>query len=202
MGFMSTLDDLNKANDLVRERYLARGDDRRLWHVEDTLAIIQHQMNSLVECTQAVVALLHDSVEDNIAKLPELEEVFGKQVAKDVEYLTEKPRRCRREFMQNVGYLRVTHRAMEVRLAARYENWSTALANPKDSFLQTRAKFYKQEYAFFKSTQKTPLYLADYWTRLDALAEERPEAHWTDETDRVQWGIGYRLDNKGAPEVG
>ncbi len=195
----STIDDMNTAWNLAHDRYLARGDDRRFAHVEGTLAVL-HSMNSLIECTQGVVALLHDAVEDNIATLMEIDALFGKVVATDIEYLTEQPRRCKREFMENVGYLRVTHRAMEVRLAARLENWSRAIASA-DSFDQSRAAFYHQEYAFFKSTQQTPLFLRDYWIRLDALAERRPEARWTSEDGRIYWGIGYQLDGKGGPQV-
>jgi (p)ppGpp synthase/HD superfamily hydrolase len=201
MAFMATLDDLERARALVTERDLERGDDERPKHVVATLDIIQ-EMNPLITCDMAVSALMHDSVEDNISNLYEVETLFGKVVATDVEYLTEKPRRCRKDFMSAVGYLRATPRALEIRLAARLQNWQRAIAGT-DAYDTQRATFYAQEYAFFRAALQTPLYLADYWVRLEALAQRRPEATWMDpETQRINWGVVFPLDKDGNPVVG
>jgi len=188
-------------NDVERAKWVVEAlygpEHPRLSHIERVLGILR-EMQPFVPDDQAVAVVLHDTVEDGVFDLDSIEEQFGRQVALDVENLTEKPKRCRGDFMESVGYLRVTPRALEVRLAGRLDGWAQAQSNGNVE----KERFYRQDYLMFKTVLQTVLYLPDYWVRLDALQLRRPEASWLNPaTGKREWGIGFQVDKNGNPVV-
>lgn len=196
----TTLDDVDAAWRLIRERPPQTTVEARLDHVDKVLEILGEH-HDLLEAQQATMAVLHDSVEAGQTSVEEISALFGPWVAEGVEHLTEKRPRCRKDFMAKAGWLRCHPEVMEVRLAARIESWQRALRYRDDQALA----FYRGEYLFFKVGLQRQSYkydLSDFWLRLDALFENRPLVTWRDPTtSRTSFGVGGYPVDTGLPRA-
>ena len=196
----ATLDDCDAAWRLIRERPAATTPEARLDHVDKVIEILG-QHHDLLEASQVLAAILHDSVESGQTTLDEIAQLFGLQAAEAVEHLTEERPRCRRDFMTNAGWLRLHPEILEVRLAARLESWQRVLRypDPRDPALA----FYRGEYLFFRAglqTRSKKFDHSDYWLRLDALFDNLPSVTWRDpDTLRQHWGVGGYPFDTGLP---
>lgn len=129
--------------------------------------------------TAAVIAYLHDVVEDTDVTLSEISKKFGALIADCVAVLTDEPGKDRKErkertYRKMAQVAGKTEIALVVKSADRLANMRACLADGKERLLAV----YKEEHPAFEKAVYRPGLCDEIWVELTELTKEEADAEY------------------------